>query len=709
MLKQFLIFIIFTCVFVSGFANNKAKSVVDADEVFYDKNTKEVIASGHVEIYRDGLLINSDKLTYNQINNTIIASGKVRIVEAEGQEFFGSEIELLRSLKKLVIYDLVSKIENKMTFGASKSSYEIDSKIIKMHKASVTTCEVCKGKRPQWVFNSNSVKHDYNGDRVHHFNSFVKFYGLPVFYLPYFSHLTPNAKPRSGFLFPSYKYKTFYGNGAELKYYHRFSDHADLLYSPMITEKQGILHQLTAESMFVHSRLKFKGSYNKSKKDDLVNSSGGAKRVKHRYHLDASYDHNFNKNYFLEMQLNKVSDKAYLDQFYTKNKNYLTSYVNLNFYDSLTYGSIKNLYFQGLRNQDDPKMTPYALPLIDFHKEAFYKNNNYIMEFNSLNLKRETGSEVYRSVLSGQVERQFFLKNGLNFSNSLLLRGDAYSYKNLSYEQKHSGSKNKVFRAIPTYEANIRLPLISRKYDYVSLLQPLIQVVTAPNLSKNKNVINEDSLNVEISDANLFSNNRYSGYDKYEDGSRINYGLMGTIAHSKAQERYYHYMVGQSYRLRKNNSFGPNSGMQNKSSDIVGNFGVSPFNKLDILYRYRFDQGAKTLRRSEANIRYTYSDFSLGYKFVKYNYKYYVNDDQVNKSMGLNPQYKLNEFWNISGEVTRNSTKKRSFFVTTGIKFIYNGQCSLFGLSILKNHTNNQMSNNKKSTSFTVDFIPKGI
>ncbi|MEQ9115185.1 MAG: LPS assembly protein LptD [Rickettsiales bacterium] len=708
-LKTFFLFLIIASAPLLMFADQKTKSVVDADKVFYDKKSKKIIAVGNVEVFRDGLLIKSDKLTYDQSLNKISALGNVKVVDADGREFFGNEIELLRNLKKIVMHDLKSQIDGKLTFGAKNSSYETNSKIIRMHKASVTTCEICKNNKPQWVFNSHSVEHDYNGDRVHHYNSFLKVYGLPVFYVPYFSHLTPNAKPRSGLLYPSYRYRTIYGNGVELKYYHRFSNHSDLIYNPIVTEKENTVHQLSARKFFSNSSLKFNGSYTSPKEKALISSQAGSKIVKHRYRVETDLQHSFNDSYSLDMKLNRVSDKSFLDQYYSRNKNYLTSLADLNYNENMDYGNIKSLYFQGLRTQDDSKTTPYALPLFNFHKENYYQNKHYIMEINALNLQRESGSNVVRSVASGQLERQLFFANGIGLSNSLFLRGDMYKYSDLSSVQRSSGVHKTVNRVIPAYEVNVQYPLISQKYGYISLVQPLMQVVATPNSSKNNQIINEDSLNVEISDANLFSNNRYSGFDKFEDGSRINYGLVGSIVNKFSQKKYYHYMVGQSYRLRKPSSFGIDSGMINKFSDIVGNFGVTPIEKLKILYRYRFDQRDNVLRRSEMDLGYKFVKLSFNYKITKYNYKSFVDDEKVIKSMALNPKYEINKNWTLSGNITRNGTRRKSFFINTGAKIIYDGQCSWISLNISKDHTKSQMSNNKKATSFVFEFIPKGI
>lgn len=687
---------------------NKAKTIVDADKVFYEKKNDLMIAKGNVEVFKDGLLINADKLTFDRKKDIVTVSGNVRIVDPSGEEFYGTKAEILHKVKEAVIYDLHAKLQDKINFGAARAKYFTNDKILKMRKASLTTCEVCKGSSPQWQFNSSQVKFDENNDMVYHRNSFFEVYGFPVFYTPYFSHLAPNAAPRSGFLFPSYKYKTFYGNGAELKYYYRISNSADLLYKPVITQHQGILHQLDYQQKFNKADLNFRGSYNKPK------TSNSVKYPSNRFHYDAQYKQKLNDYFSLDARLNKVSDKNYLRQYYEGDKNYLTSNLTLDYYQGRDYGSVKNLYFQGLRDSDNQATTPYVLPYVDFHKEWNQKANNFEADLNLLNLNKNKGLNTNRYIIEGGWNRSDFFTNGLEWKNRLLLRGDLYMYHDRNEYQPDSGSSvdkvnSSASRYLQMYQTDFSYPLMSTKYNYISIVQPMVQFIAAPNYSQTHRIVNEDSLNVEINDANLFSSNRYSGYDRFEGGSRLNYGLVGSMMHRENMDTSYFYMIGQSYRFKKNAEFGLDSGMADKVSDVVGHFGVKPNKHLNIFYRYRFDPRGKTFRRNELNLGVNYFPLSVDSKFVRYNYESVVDNTAVTQSVSLSPKFAINKEWSVEGSVVRNGSRQNNFLVSSGVGLVYDGRCTWFKIRLDKNYTRNGQLRSKPNSSIVFDFILKGL
>jgi LPS-assembly protein len=51
-----------------------------------------------------------------------------------------------------------------------------------------------------------------------------------------------------------------------------------------------------------------------------------------------------------------------------------------------------------------------------------------------------------------------------------------------------------------------------------------VQLVAAPRLA-NLTLPNEDSRTVDLEDSNLFALNRFSGYDRFEDSSRLTVGV----------------------------------------------------------------------------------------------------------------------------------------------------------------------------------------
>ena len=57
------------------------------------------------------------------------------------------------------------------------------------------------------------------------------------------------------------------------------------------------------------------------------------------------------------------------------------------------------------------------------------------------------------------------------------------------------------------------------------MLQPIVQLVMAPDCCNTGKIPNEDSRAFEWDDTKLFSADRFTGLDRVDAGSRVNYGV----------------------------------------------------------------------------------------------------------------------------------------------------------------------------------------
>ena len=108
---------------------------------------------------------------------------------------------------------------------------------------------------------------------------------------------------------------------------------------------------------------------------------------------------------------------------------------------------------------------------------------------------------------------------------------------------------------------------------------------------------NEDSLDINFTDANLFSFNRFSGVDRLEGGMRLNAALHGTWYLGGTT---FDGMIGQSYRAAKDTSFPQWSGLRDPVSDVVARLSFAPTRWLDVTYRTRLDHRTMQTRMADA-------------------------------------------------------------------------------------------------------------
>ena len=120
------------------------------------------------------------------------------------------------------------------------------------------------------------------------------------------------------------------------------------------------------------------------------------------------------------------------------------------------------------------------------------------------------------------------------------------------------------------------------------LIEPIAQLIVAPQAgdSQLNKYPNEDSLDLEFTDANLFGFNRFPGIDRLEGGVRANVALHGAWYLGGTT---FDGLIGQSYRTNKDNLFPEASGLHDQVSDIVARASSRADQWLDLTYRTRLD------------------------------------------------------------------------------------------------------------------------
>src|SRR5262249_24449036 len=109
-----------------------------------------------------------------------------------------------------------------------------------------------------------------------------------------------------------------------------------------------------------------------------------------------------------------------------------------------------------------------------------------------------------------------------------------------------------VARFMPTVGLEYRYHFIKVQSWGTQTIEPIAQVIIRPNETDVGKLPNEDAQSLVFDASNLFSVNKFSGWDRVEGGSRLNAGVQYTAQFN--QGGYFNALFGQSYQL-----FGQNS------------------------------------------------------------------------------------------------------------------------------------------------------
>jgi LPS-assembly protein len=189
-------------------------------------------------------------------------------------------------------------------------------------------------------------------------------------------------------------------------------------------------------------------------------------------------------------------------------------------------------------------------------------------------------------------------------------------------------------------------------------LTPRLQLVATPP-ANNLDIPNEDARSVDLEDSNLFALNRFPGYDRWEDGSRVTYGVDWALDLPRLAIRS---TVGQSYRLNDRATIlPPGTGLDEQFSDIVGRTTIKYGRRLSFVHRFRIDKDTADLRRNEVDMifggRQTYA--TLGYLRLDRNIDPAIEDLRDREEIRFGGRVRFARYWSVFGSAVIDLTSQR--------------------------------------------------
>ena len=166
-------------------------------------------------------------------------------------------------------------------------------------------------------------------------------------------------------------------------------------------------------------------------------------------------------------------------------------------------------------------------------------------------------------------------------------------------------------RALPQAALDFRWPFMRNSGAWgTQLIEPMAEIIVAPQAgdSQVNKYPNEDSLDLEFTDANLFGFNRFPGIDRLEGGQRANVAMHGAWYLGGTT---FDGLIGQSYQTKPDNLFPEASGLHDDVSDVVARATIAPTSWLNLSYRTRLDHRNLATRFADALASVSAPHFSI--------------------------------------------------------------------------------------------------
>ncbi len=457
-----------------------------------------------------------------------------------------------------------------------------------------------------------------------------------------------------------------------------------------------------------------------------------------------------------------------------------TSSVFLNGQGDRGYFDIRGFYFRALSNYDYQKQQPVVHPVWDYNKtididpaktagvggqfeidynltslsraaaayqgisstyvrtlDSTYGLYDVCSAYNRTNcLLRGVGGNYTRATLNLNWKRKYIDPLGevwtpfafARVNGTWLSLDSSHTFNNLnasgqplqnSYQSTFLGTDKQDFRGevVPGIGLDYRFPLVAQSSFATHVLEPIAQIIVRPDEPTRSAFINEDAQSLVFDDTTLFEWNKYSGYDRFEGGTRANYG--GQYTMNLQNGGYANVMAGQSFQVAGRNSYasldaaniGASSGLNTRLSDYVTRVVIAPTANYQFIAKGRFDQNNFNMRRLDLIASATFGPLSTSIQYARYDAQPLLGYAQRRQGILGSASYALTKNYSVNGNVIFDMS--RHLYptqivghpgpfspVSYGGGFAYKDECTTFSLNYSRGYADN--GNGTRTTTQTI-------
>ncbi len=655
-------------------AKNDGQMLVQAVEVDYDYNNSRVSAVGNVQMFYNGTSVEADKVIYDQKTKRLHAEGNIRMTDAEGKVTYANIMDLSDDYRDGFVDSLRVDTADATRMAATRADRSSGNYTV-FENGVYTACAPCKDdpkKPPLWQVKGARIIHDQTDKMLYFENAQLEFFGVPMAYLPYFSTPDPTVKRKTGFLMPAISTYTAFGYGVETPFYWAIAPDYDATFSPRFTTRQGVLFQGEFRQRLMDGAYQIR-AYGIDQLDPnaFVGQPGdrqfrGGVESKGQFALNDKWTWGWDgvllSDYYFMSDYRLAQYKDPLGSFLNLpteaiSQLYLTGVGNRSFFDART---IYYLSFSG--NQQN---VPVIHPVIDYsnviNSPIFGGEFSYKTNFTSLTRETAVFDPITTLANTASLCTTTSADPLARMPSQCLLRGIPGTYTRLTAEAQWRKSFTDPFgeiwtpfaivradaidasisnqpgvsnflpvgdtqalRVMPTVGLEYRYPFINVQPWGTTTIEPIAQVIIRPNETYAGKLPNEDAQSLVFDASNLFSVDKFSGYDRVEGGGRANVGVQATTQFDRGGS--VNVLFGQSYQLFGLNSFavadvtntGVDSGLQNSQSDYVARVNYSPNRTYTFSVRARMDEATWQVNRFEAEGRASFDRWSVSMIYGDY-------------------------------------------------------------------------------------------
>jgi LPS-assembly protein len=640
--------------------------LLEADSVTRDETNHKLIARGNVQARYQDRTLRGQELEYDTISGLITANGKAQVINADGSVDFADHMVFDGKLRRTGVATgfstTVYSKETKLTLKVSAATaVQRSETITELNKAIFTPCDVCAKSGPiipTWSIQADKVVDDKDRKLIFYRHAIIRVKGIPVLYAPLLWTPDSQSTEASGFFPPKPSVSRRRGFSYEQPYLWVISPSQNLEISPQINTKLNPFLNLDYRKRFYSGQIDARVGYTYEADSDSEGHRFGAETS--RSYILATGAFKIDDAWRWGFSAERTSDPTLFDRYdianvyenrglFDDDQRRLTSQLYAVRQDDNSFLSVSAISFQSLRPYINPvtgqffkdpktgqlivendRALPTVAPLIEGRWEPTTNvlGGRLRITGSAVSLTQDQASldpcgtpvgaitcppppsipGVDQRRITGQADwRWSFVTNGLRIDPYLNAREDAYNLSDVPGTTKNLT----ISRSDATAGADFSYPLV-RRFDWGTMvIEPIVQIAVSPSAKLDSRIPNEDSLSFTLDEASLFSPDKFTGFDIYEGGARVNTGVRATADWGDGGWAWA--LIGRSFRTNQAfpvGTVGLNQDLQDwvVAAEATPIHGIVTFARADI-----DDEGS--FKRAEAGINW---NFDRAHGFARY-------------------------------------------------------------------------------------------
>jgi LPS-assembly protein len=694
-----------------------------ADEVVYDSGADQLTAEGRVRMSRDGNYLASDRVSWDRKSGRVLAEGNVVVVTPQGDKLVGERVDLTDSLRDGTVENLLIVLESGGRIAAIRGTRS--GNVTALENAVYSACPVTTAtgcpRDPSWKISAARVSHDSSTGRIRFNGGRLTVLGVTLPLLPVFSIGDGSQKGGfSGALVPGFRIDSNNGLELDFPYYWRVDRNRDLtvtphIYTDALPALEAKWRHLTSNGAY---QLGGFVTYGDIPDPDEIDPTPDDRKG-FRGYFEGNGRFQLDPHWTLTGSFRAATVKTVARRYDITRDDRLRSFINAERIDLDSYISIEGWAFQGLRSTDQQDRIPIALPAIDarIRLDEPVLGGRVELQANSLAILRIDGQDTQRAFASARWDLRRLTRMGQEFTLTAYARADGYHTQDgdETAVDIYRGKDGWQFRGIAALAADVKWPLVGSLWGGTQRLTPRVQLVLTPP-TENLDIPNEDARAVDLEDSNLFALNRFPGYDRWEDGSRVTYGVEWAFDRPKWSIST---VIGQSYRLTREPSIFPDgTGLTDRFSDVVGRTRVRFGRLVDLTHRYRIDKDSFAIRRNELDLtvgtQLTY--VQIGYLRLNRDISTAIEDLRDKEELRLAGRWQFHRYWSVFGSTVLDLTGEDEDPLSLAdgyepvrhrLGITYEDECLELGVAWKRDYE--RIGEFRKGSTFSINFALKGI